>query len=61
MDWLRAHIPTLRILTEIAAGDSKSHIKSHWDTIERDSSTFEELALESVHSWTTNVHDFFHS
>lgn len=61
MDWLRTHIPTLRMITDIGIGDSKSHIHSHWDHIESDTSTFEALATESIYSFTTNIHDFFHS
>ena len=61
MDWLRAHLHTLRIITDGAVGDSKNHIDQHWNTIQSDTVTFEELALESIHSWTTNIHDFFHS
>lgn len=61
MDWLRAHITTLRMISDFAEGDSKNHIQKHWEKIENDTVTFEELATESIQSWTTSVHDFFHS
>ena len=61
MDWLRSHVHTLRIITDGATGDSKNHIDQHWNKVQSDPVTFEELAFESIHSWTTNLHDFFHS
>lgn len=61
MDWLRAHLPTLRMISDFMSGDSKSYIDAHWNTIEQDTTTFEELAMESIQSWTTSLHDFFHS
>lgn len=62
MDWLRENIDTLRILSDSLSGDSKGHIDSHWKKIMADDQvTFKELAEESVSSWTTSIHDFFHS
>lgn len=61
MDWLRAHMTTLRMITDFASGESKNHINQHWEKIHGDSVTFEELAMESIRSWTTSLHDFFHS
>ena len=61
MNWLKANLPTIRTITEFATGDSKDHILSHWRRIEADTTTFEELAMESIGSWTASLHDFFHS
>jgi hypothetical protein len=48
-------------MTDFASGDSKNHIEMHWRTIMNDPVTFEELVNESMNSWTTGIHDFFHS
>lgn len=61
MNWLKAHLPTIRMITEFSVGDSKGHLVEHWRRIQEDKSTFEELAMESIGSWTTSLHDFFHS
>ena len=61
MNWMKGNLQTLRVISDFADGESKNHIAKHWKKIEQDTTSFEELAMESIQSWTTGIHDFFHS